>query len=199
MLTKQRIFGIDYGSKLAGSTAIAFQVNGSLCVFQSSKGQDADSFLLDLLKNVEPGIIGFDAPLSLPGQYTGIPGCHDFFFRECDRILKAMSPLFLGGLTARAMRLSKILENYGHRVIETWPSVWAEQLKLKEAGYKKKDPASLSLVTTTLFKKLPIERPQEDLENWHQVDSLLCYWSAYRFASGQSHSYGNPQEGLIFI
>ena len=40
---------------------------------------------------------------------------------------------------------------------------------------------------------------QEDLENWHQVDSLLCYWSAYRFASGQSHSYGNPQEGLIFI
>ncbi|MBK9525389.1 MAG: hypothetical protein IPO39_11705 [Bacteroidetes bacterium] len=101
----QVLAGIDFGSKMAGTTVIAVAGKTTIRLFSSRKNEDADSFLSVLVK--EKGIeeLFIDAPLSLPGVYRGILSGNDYFFRESDRVLKAMSPMFLGALTARAMKL----------------------------------------------------------------------------------------------
>ena len=97
--------GIDYGAKLAGTTAICFEQSGQLKIWQSEKKKDADKFVQESIKQLQPTTVFIDAPLSLPLAYFGEG--ENYFYRECDKILKGMSPMFLGGLTARAMRLAK--------------------------------------------------------------------------------------------
>lgn len=87
--------GIDYGSKLAGTTAICYQEGDALTIIQSEKKQDADRFINDTVESLKPEQIFIDAPLSLPAAYFG--NGDDYFYRDCDRQLKAMSPMFLGG------------------------------------------------------------------------------------------------------
>ena len=99
--------GIDYGSKLAGTTCIAWMKEGQLKIIQSAKNQDADEWIITQLDNESIDQIFMDAPLSLPPAFHD-PLSDEFFYRAADRELKAMSPMFLGGLTARAMRLKKI-------------------------------------------------------------------------------------------
>lgn len=195
----KEIIGIDYGSKLAGTTVIAIYKAHSFQFFQSVKGQDADRFLVDALQNSPPAVIGLDAPLSLPGKLRELAGFSDYFYRQSDRELKAMSPMFLGGLTARAIRIKDLLEAEGHQVIETWPSVWADRLNLKPAGYKKGGKEALSDVTSRVCSALSLELPRQDIPTWHHLDSMLCCWSAFRHYHGKTETFGDPREGLILI
>ena len=98
------LVGIDYGSKLAGTTVLAYTEGEEIKILQSQKKQDADQFILNFLKISSPELVGIDAPLSLPGAFRALN--NEFFYREADKELNAMSPMFLGGLTARAMKLS---------------------------------------------------------------------------------------------
>ena len=103
--------GIDYGSKTSGFTAAAgYSSKGVVQVHQSTKGKDADAWLLDLIKNLKPKYIAIDAPLSIPGVFIDPASFNNYHYRECDRLAGAMSPMFLGGLTARAMQLSAKLK-----------------------------------------------------------------------------------------
>ncbi|MBK8669277.1 MAG: hypothetical protein IPN89_07345 [Saprospiraceae bacterium] len=42
------IAGVDFGSKLAGTTAIAYLENGMYCIHQSQKGQNTDEWILEM-------------------------------------------------------------------------------------------------------------------------------------------------------
>ena len=44
--------GIDYGSKLAGTTALAYELNGKLILLQSQKNKDADAFIVQELEKI---------------------------------------------------------------------------------------------------------------------------------------------------
>jgi len=57
--------GIDYGSKLAGTTAICVKIEGHLDLFQSGKKQDADLFISKIIHQYQPEKVFIDAPLSL--------------------------------------------------------------------------------------------------------------------------------------
>ncbi len=95
--------GIDFGAKLAGTTTVCFANDGQLYQLQSNKKQDADAWLRHLVEEQKPSAIFMDAPLSLPSVYKSFGA--DYHYRACDRAVGAMSPMFLGGLTARAMQL----------------------------------------------------------------------------------------------
>ena len=95
--------GIDYGSKLAGTTSICWLEQDKLSIKQSSKKENADEMIEDILNHLKPEFVFIDCPLTLPSAYHGEGD--DFFYRHCDKELRAMSPMFLGGLTARGMRL----------------------------------------------------------------------------------------------
>jgi len=181
--------GIDYGAKLAGTTAICWEVEGRLNVSGSKKNQDADAFLMDSIQVLKPTQIFIDAPLSLPGAYFG--KTEDFHFREADRQVSAMSPMFLGGLTARAMSLRSNLPDV--LFFETYPRELVRILDLKE--HYKVDPG---LFLSELGDRLPYPLDSKSLD-WHQVDAVLAWLSGWRFRNDRCKVFGHSGEGMIWV
>lgn len=191
------LVGIDYGSNLAGTTVVAvWREAEGLQLFQSEKKRPADAFLLDLLPKLDAKQVFLDAPLSLPHVYrrpeTADP---DFFFRRCDRELKCMSPLFLGGLTARAMKLRHNLPAI--EFVETYPAFHARRLALNDLAYKK-ETSAIPAVLDRLQLHFPFALP-EAVSDWHQVDALLALLSAVRAARGKAKHFGAADEGVIVV
>ena len=191
--------GIDYGSKLAGTTCICFESPSGQVEFLSSvKGQDADSMILGFCASHQPHYLFLDAPLSLPAVYAqGLNGGQDYFYRACDKELKAMSPMFLGGLTARAMKLAADMGSKQIEVFETYPKWQAQRLGLQSMGYK----GELSCIDQCLeailkSHPLPLSRPPA---TWHEFDALLALLAAYRYTQDEHLTVGDPKEGLIYL
>ncbi len=186
------IFGIDYGSKLAGTTAIAYVDNGKIKVQQSAKKQDADSWISEQITLRNASLIAIDAPLSLPSVYKGSPSS-DYFYRACDTALKAMSPMFLGGLTARAIRLKDSIDI---PCIEVYPKALVVELFSSLEAYKKSTPTVEQIGLLSQYLPHPIE---EQVFNWHQFDAVLAWLSGYRYTIGQAKPVGDPKEGQIYV
>lgn len=191
------IVGIDYGSKLAGTTVLCFYdgVDSTIRFFQSQKKTCADTFVLNTLGQLHTLIIGMDAPLSLPGVYSGIEGYNDYHYRKCDIEAKAMSPMFLGGLTARAMKLKSQISC---EVIEVYPKQVAIHYGLIEFGYKSENQA-IPTCLEILFKENNFPFLIPSCENWHQFDALLAMIACYRYQNNQATSLGEQKEGMIYF
>ncbi|MCB0521768.1 MAG: DUF429 domain-containing protein [Lewinellaceae bacterium] len=183
--------GIDYGSKLAGTTVICWDKDEKLYLAQSEKKQDADAFLQQHIEALRPGAVFMDAPLSLPGVYH--QKGDDYFYRACDKATQAMSPMFLGGLTARAMRLRSQFPDLAF--YETYPAQLVRTLFPENDFYKKENPA---LFAEQLAAWLPFPLTAV-LSNWHQVDGMLAWLSGWRFSKGNALKYGKEEEGLIVV
>ena len=184
-----KIVGVDYGAKLSGNTVAAYYQNGQVVFSQVKKKKDTDVWLTKILTQLEIDTIYIDAPLSLPAAYHGEGD--NFHYREADRITKAMSPMFLGGLTARAMSLKHKLGN--HTFFEIYPAYY--QSEIVQSVYYKKD---ISLFLADLKQKeefILLENPT----NWHQVDSLLALLIGTRHQENRHQEIGNKQEGIILI
>lgn len=191
-------FGIDYGSKLAGTTVVTFNQNGNLRQRSFEKGKDADVLILETIKELVPSVIFIDAPLSLPLAYSNKG--NDFFYREADRVLKAMSPMFLGGLTARAMKLKTQIEaEFGIAVHETYPAALIQAFSELSELYNKKDVKSIPPFMEAFHQKIPDFSIEERPKSYHSVDSLLAWYSGYRYLEGKASSVGNKKEGTIIF
>jgi len=206
-----RIWGIDYGSKLAGTTSIASALLSEpskpenphllklgVTLHSTIKKQDADSFILEKAKGLRPELIFLDAPLSLPDAYFGKGS--DFFYRAVDRAVGAMSPMFLGGLTARAMKLKSELELVlpEIKIHETYPKLRARDLNLKDNGYKK-EKENLDFCLSSLKGEFPEWELERDPTTWHEFDALLALSSALRFVRGSSTAYGEMGDAQIIV
>ncbi|MCF8217711.1 MAG: DUF429 domain-containing protein [Bacteroidales bacterium] len=192
--------GIDYGSKMQGTTAVAYEEKGMLQTALSEKGKDADRWLFDRIDNIQPHAVCIDAPLSLPGVYTNSEGYTDYFYRKCDSELGAMSPMFIGGLTARAMKFADQLHKKNIQVYEAYPGGLARKVLPRQSGYKKKK-AQIPRVLNMLIPYLPanVNLHHADFAEWHQVDALLTWIIGYRISEGMDESFGNANEGVIRI
>lgn len=189
-----KLAGIDYGAKLAGTTVIAFIEKRQIVWQQSQTQQDADAFIRNFVKEKKPQTIGIDAPLSLPKVYKEDTG-EDYFYRASDKMLGAMSPMFLGGLTARAMQLRASLQPI--EMIEVYPSALAKKWQLERFHYKK----SLSLIAQAgkaIEEQIGYKLAQKP-ENWHQFDAILAFASTLRYLRKQAEGFGNEQEGIIWV
>jgi len=194
------IIGIDYGAKMAGTTVIARMYDhNKVDFFASAKNQDADQFIKDFIASNEDVWLAYlDAPLSLPKVYTEKGTEGNYFYREADKETGAMSPMFLGGLTARAMKLSVELTKMGVKVVETYPSKLAEVLKLKDKNYKK-DRHQIAALCEELKEVSGFMFDNEQVETWHHFDSLLCLYSAKRHEIQASMVFGTVEEGTITV
>jgi len=186
--------GIDYGTVNSGNTVICIDENGALTTHGSVKNKNADEFIVATLQKYPVKYVFIDAPLSLPAAYFDKGS--DFFYRQADKETSAMSPMFLGGLTARAIKLKRYLENTGVACIEVYP----KQLKLelfKNIPYKtnRKD---LINFTRNLAAFLPY-KINKDVKNWHEADALLAWLSGWRYLNGQHLTFGNQSEGTTIV
>ncbi len=194
------IVGIDYGSKTAGTTVLAVYTDKvtPLRFVHSLAGTNADELILSVLSELEPSQVFIDAPLSLPHVYKDVPGYDDFFYRVADREVKAMSPMFLGGLTARAMSIRKDIELAGHTITEVYPSGLARELGLLDLGYKKSN-RNLLKVGNVVANHFKIKVDATKLDDWHHVDALLCAIIGLRILSSEARCYGSKEEGQIWV
>ena len=194
------IFGIDYGSKLSGNTVIALYEDNRISFLEVEAKVDADQFIKNAVKHFSPTRIFLDAPLSLPGVYKGLENCTNYHFRKADIETKAMSPMFLGGLAARAMELSAFCRDSGSEVYETYPKMMAQRFNLKDFGYKSSKSAikECALRLNSCIKD-PINFNIADLKTWHHLDALLALMSAMSFGCNDYTTYGDEIEGLIYV
>lgn len=193
-------YGIDFGAQMAGTTVVAEYSEGCITLHASLKGKSADTFLQKLFATFPaPMLVCIDAPLSLPSVYSShVAGAEaDYFYRAADRALAAMSPMFLGGLTARAMRFAALLRASNHTVLETYPAAQARRLDLKKYDYKGAK-ASIGGVVGILAKEFSCSLPNE-IPTWHHVDALLCLCAALRYREQQHEQYGDLSEGVIVV
>jgi len=183
------LFGIDYGSKLAGTTVIARLENGEVSFSSSKKKKDADLFIKESLEHCKPTAVGIDAPLSIPKAYT--QEGDDFFYRASDKALRAMSPMFLGGLTARAMKLkSEVLIPF----YEVYPGALARELSLNQFNYKKADADYASMIEALDWGVDILEKPT----NSHELDAILALFILWKIQHKKAISVGDADEGLIY-
>lgn len=194
------VFGIDYGGKLTGNTVIAVFNQGSIFFLDIDEGTDADSFIYNAADHYRPSKIFIDAPLSLPGVYSKLSGFKNYHFRKADLELRAMSPMFIGGLTARAIELKEDLETLGIQVFETYPRIIARRLNLKECDYKG-SLHSIEACKEKVLEILPdsIKVDDDEIITWHHLDALLALISAINSLYGKSEVFGHKKEGLIYI
>lgn len=192
-----QIAGIDFGSQLAGTTVMAVSRTDmpGIRLFRSERKKPADNSLQHWVADNRPDRIYIDAPLSLPYVYRS-GSDRDYFYRKADRELKAMSPMFIGGLTARAIRLADNWRSLGIDCFESYPG--AAVHKLGDPGefeYKKgKSPAAAALERlTALFPEADLP----EIPDWHCFDAVLCLWIGLRHAAGKADTAGEPEEGII--
>ncbi len=194
-------FGIDYGSKLAGTTVICLYNETGFQLLQTAKNQDADLFILGHSPQAN-GLIFIDAPLSLPGVYRELDGYTDYFYRKADKELQAMSPMFLGGLTARAIQLQANAQAQSH-FIEVYPGALARLLSLKKSGYK----MGLDAITNcrdivihhlSLPAEIALSAQNIRFTNWHQFDAFLAWCIGWKVQQKTTSSAGCEAEGLIY-
>jgi predicted nuclease with RNAse H fold len=194
----ETVVGIDYGSKLAGTTVIAYYQN-EMVRFRASKHQeDADKFIVKHLELMKPQFVFLDAPLSLPGKYVDKEAYTDYFYRVADRELGAMSPMFLGGLTARAMKLKDYLEKMEMTVFETYPKHQAVILELNNTMYKR-DEKHIRELSKVVSDKFNLNVNHDQMKTWHHLDSLLAYIAGVRFMNKAHMAIGDQEEGQIIV
>ena len=192
------VAGIDYGSRLSGKTVVAFLHDNLEVRFHSTlKGEDADLSVMQVMKLFPVAVVCIDAPLSLPGVYGGLPGFSDYFFRQCDRITGAMSPMFLGGLTARAMKLRSSLEDTDVKVYEAYPGFMARNMNLGALGYKR-EKTFLEKCIHLVGDQFHGVIDRGEVVSWHHFDALLALVAASKIANGTAVAIGDPNEGLIY-
>lgn len=184
MAEQIKFLGVDYGAKMAGTTSVCYKYGEFLRIEQSEKKKDADLFLSSLIYKLKPEYIFIDAPLSLPGVYTEPEKYNDYFYRKCDREAGAMSPMFLGGLTARAMKLKNSFKKI--YFVETYPKL--RSIKIFGNDYKKVHIIELNRILRTSGLKF-INEP----ENMHQIDSVLAWLVGNDFIDGKSHKIGDDE------
>lgn len=176
---------------------VAWVENHHLVWRQSEKKKDADAFLIALIEELKPSSVFIDAPLSLPLAYTDSTK-GEFFYRACDRELRAMSPMFLGGLTARAMKLKYYFSGRSiPQFFETYPAGTVRQNDKLLPLYQKKSKDILPF-QKALLGYIPFAI-SADFENWHQVDAVLAWWTGYRYLRGEANLIGDAEEGIIVI
>jgi predicted nuclease with RNAse H fold len=184
--------GIDFGARRAGTTAFCVFNQDSFIIEQSVRNKDADEFLRKAVELYCPRLICIDAPLSLPMVYRD-PNTEytDYHYRKCDREVRAMSPMFLGGLTARAMELASQWKRERIEVLEVYPGGLVKHLNL-QLHYKDDVVKFIDALDVNEYE-LPV------LSSWHQVDALLAWYSGTRYMKNLHESVGDEAEGCIIF
>lgn len=191
MTTDDGIVGIDLGARSSGNTAVCHRARGLFCFARSTKGGDGDAWLIDHVAQLAPKAIYIDAPLSLPAAYFGRGDDH--FFRLADHQTGGMSPMFLGGLTARAIRLAERWRAQGIAVHEAYPAAlirrsW-EFLRIPHGRAIPRHKLRLMAGMCLLPPPSPSDR--------HEADAWLCWVIGHRHQRGEAIAFGEPKEGLI--
>lgn len=197
IISPHQILGIDLGNKASGNTALCFLNQNKLQYIQPKKKEDELNIILKIIEKHNIHLVCIDAPLTLPAVYYQTPEFNDYMYRQCDKLCKAMSPMFVGAFTARAIQLKNMLEHKKLQVIEVYPKKLIEILKLTAYYPKKKEKNVPYELIQNLKNEIPYNFAKP--ETLHQLDALLCWQSGFRYLNNQHIAFGHKKEGIIIV
>ena len=183
------IIGIDFGAQFSGNSVIAHLTNNEVQLIQVAKKQHTDTWLKAIVEKINPNAVYIDAPLSLPIAYHGQG--QNFHYRQADIDTRAMSPMFLGGLTARAMNLKNTLKHIPF--FEVYTAFFQSEI-IKSNHYKK----DIELFLSELLDKTSVQLADTPT-NWHQTDAIMALLSGLRHHHNKHLEIGDINEGIIII
>ncbi len=158
-----------------------------------------DEEIIEEVERIKPKVISIDAPLALP---KGRPGLSEKYknyphLRECDKELLKMKikffPITLGPmreLTKRGIKLRKIFEKKGFKVIESFPGAAQDILKIPRR--KEKEKLKKGLI------KLGIKGIKEDASE-HELDAITSALVGKFYVEGNYSAIGDSKEILMIL
>lgn len=157
-----------------------------------------DEEILDWVRKEKPDLIAIDAPLTLPPGRKSIDERNDSHYRPCDMELRRRKipffPITLGPmrvLTKRGIKLRKILEGDGFRVVEIYPGGAQDIWNIPRAR------SSLSGLRNGL-RKLGITGLKKECTD-HELDAASGALVGYLFLEEKAEVYGDFESGAIIM
>lgn len=141
--------------------------------------------------NSQSVIVAVDAPRSVPDHTR-----ENYAYRSCERDIKAVDKHAgsFYGAAALYIRWYEIEKEYlqNIKVIETYPRIVWKILKLPETPkrFQRNRDEVWSFISSL------VKRPCQGFIA-HQVDAVLCSYTAFCYGKGEISWFGEPGEGLI--
>lgn len=172
------------------------------CLLEGLKAKTAllysDEEILSWVKREKPELVAIDAPLNLPPGRKSINQKSRFHLRPCDEELKRRRipffPITLGpmrSLTERGMRLRRIMEEDGFRVIEVYPGGAQDIWKIPRVKH------NLSGLRRGLRRLGVLELSRDS--TGHELDAVSAALVGLLFLQGKAEVYGDFARGAIVM
>ncbi len=163
-----------------------------------------DDELISKTVSANPTVISIDSPLSLPkGRDCEDDACECRRYgitRECERILKKRGinvyPCLIKSmqkLTMRGIKLTKLFEEKGYEVIESYPGAAQDILGMPR---KRVDLKQLEIDLTNLGIKL---FSKSDIIVHDELDALTSALVGFLYLADSYEAIGNIDEGYLII
>jgi len=158
--------------------------------------------IIQEVERIRPDIASIDAPLALPKGRPSLSAKYKNYphLRECDKELARMGikffPITLGPmrkLTARGIKLRKIFESRGFKVIESFPGAVQDILKMprKQRGIEKLRKALIEYGIKGDINKEKISS--------HELDAVSSALVGKFYLEGNYLAIGDPDEILMIL
>ncbi len=172
------------------------------CLLEGMKAESTllytDEEILDWVRIGKPDLIAIDAPLTLPPGRESIDERNGSHFRLCDLELRRRKipffPITLGPmrvLTKRGIKLRKILEDEGFRVVEIYPGGAQDVWNIPRAR------SNLSGLRSGL-RKLGITGLKKECTD-HELDAASGALVGSLFLQEEAEVYGDFESGAIIM
>ena len=191
--------GIDLAGvepRPTGFCTLDKKLNAATCLLHSDKQ------IIKMIEQTSPDVVSIDAPLALPADRPSLSARYRnrSHLRECDKALLKMGirffPVTLGPmrkLTRRGIKLRKILEDKGFRVIESYPGAAQDLLEMprKQKGLEKLRQALIRYGIKGDFEKKTVSD--------HELDAITSALVGLLYLEGNYVAIGDPEEALMIL
>ena len=191
--------GIDLAGvekRPSGFCILAESLNAHTCLLYSDKQ------VIEMIEQVSPDVVSIDAPLALPRDRPSLSAKYKnrSHLRECDKALLKMGirffPVTLGPmrkLTRRGIKLRKILEGKGFKVIESFPGAAQDMLGMprKQKGLEKLQKALIKYGIKGDIEKRTISD--------HELDAATSALVGLFYLERNYTAIGDPEEILMIL
>ncbi len=170
----------------------------SLDLFCKTSILYSDEEIISKVLSVKPALVSIDAPLSLPKGRKSIDDASGPHFRQCDLELRKMHikffPITLGPmrmLTERGIRLKRVFEKRGIKVIESFPGGAQDILGIprKQKGLGKLRKS---------LEEYGVKGMRND-STGDELDAITCALVGVLFVSGNCLVLGDHSEGTLVL
>jgi predicted nuclease with RNAse H fold len=192
-----RVVGLDLAGSKNRTTGFCLLDEN---LHTQTKALHTDAEIISETVSVSPAVVSIDAPLSLPRGRPSLSRRGPPHFRACDLELRRMKirffPITLGPmrkLTARGIKMKKVFEAKGLKVIESYPGSIQDILGMprKHEGVEKLRRALIHYGVEGEVQKKEITHDE--------LDAITSALVGKMFLEGNYLAIGDPEEGLMIL